>query len=412
MDEQIRILTVTEITSEIRFHLSNEFSNVCVRGEISGLTAASSGHTYFTLKDQQAQINCVIWRSNAFRIPFELENGMNIDCFGNIDIYPPRGTYQLNVARVNPVGEGPLQIAFRQLYEKLKTEGLFEQEHKKPLPRIPRHIAVVTSPNGAAIRDFLQVLQRRWEGARVTILPAKVQGPGSALEIAWAIRSVNDFRNKPDVLVITRGGGSVEDLWSFNDERVCRAIFGCQVPVISAVGHETDVTLSDLTADVRALTPSEAAERIVPDKKAVKNYVDTLRDRLRSGLLAKYRLAKEQVAVLASKQVITRPLQSIATLGMDLDYLEQKLKRSVQQELLKGQMEVKEMAARLNSINPMSVLSRGYSLTSNSEGKLITDCNESKAGDTIRTRIANGTLVSQVSEVEIDESSKGFENET
>ena len=259
-----QILTVTEVTEQIKELLETSFPNVWIEGEISNFSRPRSGHCYLTLKDDEAQLPAVIWRSTASRLRFDLHDGLEVVCLGHLDVYPPRGRYQLIVREIEPKGIGALELAFRQLRDKLAKEGLFEPGYKKPLPAFSRRIAVVTSATGAAIRDFLEVLRRRWRGADVWIVPVRVQGEGAAEEIAAALEDVNRLADRPDCIVVTRGGGSLEDLWAFNEEVVVRAIFASKIPVVSAIGHEIDVTLSDLVADVRALTPSEAAELVAP----------------------------------------------------------------------------------------------------------------------------------------------------
>ncbi len=303
------VLSVTQLTMEIKSCLEQKFNALWVSGEISGLSRPNSGHIYFSLKDQRSQIKAVIWRSNAerFNVDF-LEEGLEVVCMGNLDVYGPRGVYQLNVRKIEPLGQGALQLAFRKLHAKLQAEGLFDPAHKKPLPRFPKRVAVITSPTGAAVRDFLQVVNRRWANIEIIIVPVQVQGPGSAEQIADALAAIPDFAEPPDVVVLTRGGGSIEDLWSFNEERVCRAIFHCPIPVICGVGHEIDVSLADLVADVRALTPSEAAERLVPDRREVLEMLATGKRRLALALRNRLSMAEQQLALLAHKPVITHPL--------------------------------------------------------------------------------------------------------
>ena len=268
-----KLLSISELTNQIKDYLQSRFSAVWVAGEVSDLARPPSGHVYMTLKDGNAQIKAVMWRTAAQRLKFPIEDGMEILCHGEIDIYPPRGTYQLIVRQIELRGEGAAQRALRMLQEKLRQEGLFDADHKKRLPKFPRRVAVVTSPTGAAIRDFLEVARRRWRGAEICVIPARVQGAESAAEVVRGIKLANKSSLDFDLLVVTRGGGSMEDLQSFNSESVCRAIFASRVPIISAVGHEIDVTLSDLVADVRGLTPSEAAELALPS-------VDEIRSRL------------------------------------------------------------------------------------------------------------------------------------
>jgi len=259
-----RVLSVWELTAQVKNLVEAGFPNVCVMGEMADFSRPRSGHCYFTLKDERAQLRAIVWRGPAGRIRFDLRDGLEVICRGHLEVYAPRGTYQMIVEHIEPKGIGALELAFRQLRDRLAREGLFDPPRKRLLPRFARRVGGVTSPTGAAIRDFLQVLARRWRGVDVLVAPARVQGEGAAEEIAAAIGRLNRLSRPPDVLVVTRGGGSLEDLWAFNEEIVVRAIHASQIPVVSAVGHEIDVTLSDLVADVRALTPSEAAELVAP----------------------------------------------------------------------------------------------------------------------------------------------------
>jgi exodeoxyribonuclease VII large subunit len=282
-------LSVSQLTEQIKSTLGMNFSGVSVRGEISDLTRASSGHCYFSLKDDNAKLSAVVWRSTAQRLKFKLEEGVEVICRGGIDVYPPRGSYQLTVNQIVPVGVGPLQLAFQQLHRKLSAEGLFDPQHKQPLPRFPRRILLVTSPQGAAVRDFLQVLSHRWRLSEVLLIPVRVQGDGSGREIAQAITQGNRLQPRPDVIALVRGGGSAEDLWSFNEEVVVRAIFASKIPVVSGVGHEVDVTLADLVADVRALTPTDAAEKVVPKQSDLLAWLRETEQRLGSSLASRWR---------------------------------------------------------------------------------------------------------------------------
>jgi len=268
------------------------------------------------------------------------------------------------------------------------------------LPRLPKHIAVVTSPTGAAVRDFLQVLLRRWPNIRVTIVPCKVQGPGASQQIAAAIGCCQSFKTPPDVIVVTRGGGSIEDLWAFNEEVVVRAIYESEIPVISGVGHEIDVTLSDLVADARALTPSEAAERAVPDIADVQHYLIQCQQRIKNALRSKFRSAQNELDFLTSRPVISRPLESLRQAAMDLDFLEKSIHRSAAQQIKMHQRDLASLADRLNSISPLQVLARGYSLTTDSAGNLIGACKSVGVGDTIQSQIADGVISSQVKTIQ------------
>ena len=393
-------VSVSQLTEAIKLNLNSAFSSVWVGGELSGVTQARSGHVYLTLKDKSASLNGIIWRSNAENLKFDLTNGLDVVCQGSIDVYPARGTYQLIIRKIQPQGVGELELAFRQLHQKLSAEGLFDPAIKKPLPNFPKHIAVVTSPTSAAVRDFLQVLTRRWPNLRVTIVPAKVQGVGSAKEIARGIEACDRFADRPDVVVVTRGGGSMEDLWSFNEEVVCRAVHGCSIPVISGVGHEVDVTLCDLVADVRALTPSEAAERCVPNQADLIAGLNNYQRALGVHLLNRFQSARKQLDALQSRPVIARPIDHLRRAGMELDSLEAQLHRGGKRIVSDAQHQLGTVAAKLETINPLSVLARGYSFTTNERGHTLTDCQQVQAGDKITTRLANGSVVSRVESLE------------
>src|SRR5437763_634675 len=300
-------LTVAQLTAQIKNTLEGEFLSVWVVGEISNYSRPQSGHAYFTLKDDQAQIRAVMWRTAAARLKFDLADGLDVVCHGHIDVYAPRGSYQLVVDELQPKGVGALELALRKLREKLAAEGLFDAARKRKLPAFPRRVAFVTSPSGAAIHDFLQVLRRRWRGVDVLVIPGRVQGEGSAKEIVAGIRMANRISPRPDVLIVGRGGGSLEDLWSFNEEPVVRAIAASKIPTVSAVGHEIDVTLADLAADVRALTPSEAAERVIPSAEELIARINILQRRMRSMLAQRATAARRHVEQLARSRVLRNP---------------------------------------------------------------------------------------------------------
>src|SRR3982751_683425 len=304
-------LTVAQLTSQIKNSLEGEFTSVRVVGEISNSSRPQSGHAYFTLKDDQAQIRAVMWRSAAAKLKFDVADGLDVVCHGHIDVYAPRGSYQLVIDELQPKGMGVLELALRRLREKLATEGLFDAARKRKLPAFPRRVAFVTSPTGAAIHDFLQVLRRRWRGVDVLVIPARVQGEGSVQEIVAGIKAANRLVPRPDVLVVGRGGGSLEDLWSFNEEPVVRAIAASRIPTMSAVGHEIDVTLADLAADVRALTPSEAAERIVPSVDELKTGLLKVRQRMTNALRSQASAARQRLESLAKCRVLRRPFELI-----------------------------------------------------------------------------------------------------
>jgi exodeoxyribonuclease VII large subunit len=329
---------------------------------------------------------------------FDLKDGMQVICVGNIDLYPPRGTYQLVVRFAEPTGIGPLQVAFKQLHEKLKAEGLFEPARKKPIPRIPERIGVITSPTGAAVRDFLQVLNRRWNFTDITIIPTRVQGDEATREIANAIRAANSITPKFDVLVITRGGGSLEDLWCFNEEEVVRAIVASAIPTISAIGHEIDVTLSDLAADERALTPSEAAEKVAPSRDEIIRSVNRSKDYLNQLLFSKLESAVEKLNQIESRPIFRKPLESIRNFQRRLDELEADANRSISQMTLNQKNQVAALARQLESVSPLAVLQRGYCVTQLTDEKssLVNSVTVIKKGDLVRTQVADGSFISRI----------------
>lgn len=391
--------TVSQLTEQIKTTLGSEFSGISVRGEISDLTRASSGHCYFSLKDEQAKLSAVIWRSTAQRLKFKLEEGVEVICRGSIDVYPPRGSYQLTVNQVMPVGVGPLQLAFQQLHRKLTAEGLFDVRHKQPLPRFPKRLLLVTSPQGAAVRDFLQVLSHRWRLCEVLLIPVRVQGDGAGREIARAIELGNRLSPQPDVLAVVRGGGSAEDLWSFNEEVVVRAIFASRIPVVSGVGHEVDVTLADLVADVRALTPTDAAEKVVPKQSDLLAWLRDTEQRLGASLAGRWRVARQQVDSLANRPVLARPVELVQQLSQRLDDLQLRLQGPIERRLERARAQCDQLAGKLESLSPLGVLQRGYSLTL-CRDKVVSNAADVEPGAMLETRLAAGRIYSRVERTE------------
>lgn len=392
-----QILSVSELTAQIKDVLEATFPAVWVAGEIGDLAQPRSGHCYFTLKDAEAQLPAVIWRTTAARLRFELHDGLEVTCRGRLEVYAPRGRYQLIIEAIEPRGIGALELAFRQLHERLSKEGLFDPARKRPLPRFPRRIAVVTSPSGAALRDFLEVLRRRWRGADVLVVPVRVQGEGACAEIAAAIRTVNRLSAPIDCLVVTRGGGSLEDLWAFNEEVVVRSIVASRIPVVSGVGHEIDVTLADLAADVRALTPSEAAERIVPAAEELGQTLRQYHRRLAAAIRSRAAEAGRRWQSLASHRLFRRPLALVHDLARRLDELEARSQRSIREGAVRARGRLETLAARLDALSPLAVLGRGYSLTRRAaDGHVVRDAHELARGDEIRTRFAHGQATSRV----------------
>ncbi len=396
-----RPLSVWELTVQIKDLMESAFPLVWVAGEISNFTRPQSGHCYLTLKDDRAQLRAVIWRGAAVRMKFEPHDGLEVICRGHLDLYAPRGSYQLVVEDIVPQGMGALELALRQLREKLAREGLFDPARKRPLPAFVRRIAVVTSPTGAAIRDFLQVLGRRWRGADVLVVPVRVQGEGAAAEIAAAIEAVNRLPLPPDCLVVTRGGGSMEDLWSFNEEPVVRAIAASQIPVVSAIGHEIDVTLADLAADLRALTPSEAAELVAPAADELAAELRQIGRRLAAGLRSRAAGARSRLDAIARNSVFRRPFQRIFEQTRRLDELDARLARAIRNRTRLARQQADTVAGRLESLSPLAVLGRGYSLTQRtSDGRLIFAATELSPGERITTRFGRGQAVSRVEQID------------
>ncbi len=393
--EADRLLTVSELTGQIKAVLQSDFADVGVTGEITGLSRPRSGHVYFSLKDDGAQIRAVIWKNAAARIPFDLENGLAVRAWGSLDLYAPRGDYQITVKRIEPDGMGALDLAFRQTVARLQAEGLFDAERKRPLPAYPGRIVVVSSPTGAAIRDFVQVATRRWPLAEILIAPAKVQGQGAAEEVAEAIALANRVEDV-DFVVVTRGGGSLEDLWAFNEEVVARAIFGSRLPVVSAVGHEVDVTVSDLVADFRALTPTDAASRCLPDMAEVRMTLDILGTRMGRAVNEPIERARLRLSALQDRMGRAIPLR-IERAKLELTRLHERAKCAMHLDLERKGDTLARNAAQLEALSPLKVLGRGYSVTLRDDGRtVVRSLNDVQPGDLIRSRLPSGTIVSRV----------------
>jgi exodeoxyribonuclease VII large subunit len=394
-----RVLSVSQLSQLIEGTLESAFQSVWVSGEVSEVSRPHSGHLYFTLRDESAQIKAVIWRSVASRLRFQLEDGQLVICHGDLDVYPPRGTYQLVVRQVEPEGLGALQLAFKQLQARLAAEGLFDPARKRPLPLFPRRVGFVTSPSGAAIRDFLQVAARRFHGVEILVIPARVQGDGAAVEIAKGIELANRVRPELDVLVVGRGGGSLEDLWSFNEEIVVRAIFASKVPVVSAVGHEIDVTLSDLAADVRALTPTEAAELVIPSAEELRTRLATFQRRIVSMLRSRSAAARRHVEQLGRSRVLRNPKSLVFDRARRLDEIDGQVERAIRRRLNSARERLSAIASRAEALSPLAVLARGYSVTTReADGKLILGADELVAGDRVLTRLSRGQFRGVVTE--------------
>ncbi len=387
--------TVSELTQRVKSTLESSFPKIDVQGEVTDLSRPSSGHLYFTLKDAHSQIRAIIWRSTAERLKFKIQNGQELICLGDVEVYAARGSYQLVIRKAIEQGVGSLQQAFEKLRERLAAEGLFDAGRKQPIPTFPRRVGFVTSPGGAAIRDFLEVAARRSAAVRIVLIPAQVQGEGAAQSICRGIAAAH--RLELDAVVVGRGGGSLEDLWCFNEEAVVRAIAAAKLPVVSAVGHEIDVTLSDLVADRRALTPSEAAELLVPSTDDLAQALTTLQRRLQRLVTNELQQSRQQLAALGSRPVFKRPHDGIKQLRRRLDECDLRVQNTIRTNIASASQRLAKTAASLEALSPLGVLGRGYSVTTDTRsGKPLRNPREVKPGDRLLTRLAEGTLESEV----------------
>ena len=393
------IFTVSELNQFIKDLLDNvpPLTDLLLRGEISNYKVYPSGHHYFTLKDSQCAVKCVLFKGSAMKLRFRPENGMQVIASGRISVYPRDGAYQLYCTGLSPDGVGDLSVAYEQLKEKLRLEGLFDEAHKKPLPLYPRRIAIVTSPAGAAVHDMIRILRRRYPIAKVLLLPVRVQGTEAPAEIAGAIRYASRHQ-LADVLITGRGGGSLEDLWAFNDERVARAIYDSEIPVISAVGHEPDVAISDFVADRRASTPSNAAEIAVPDRMELLRWLDGADSRMARGVTRQLKASQERLDSLAQKRVLTDPTALIADKGMQLDHLQHRLAAAMRAVTDREGGRFAALAASLDALSPLRVLGRGYALAQTESGEILRSAAQTAPGERIRVRLARGQLVCDVAE--------------
>lgn len=402
--EKPPVISVSQLSNLLKSVVELAFPCVYVSGEISNCTQAASGHYYLTLKDESAQIRAVMWRGTAQRLKFRVEDGLQAIAVGPIELYEARGTYQLIIEQLIPQGLGPLELAFRQLHDKLAAEGLFDPARKRRLPRFPRRIALVTSPTGAAVRDMLQVITRRWKQSHIVIVPVLVQGEGAAAQIAAALRRVH-LIPEVDVVITGRGGGSLEDLWAFNEEVVARAIHDCPLPVISAVGHEIDVSISDLVADRRALTPSEAGELVVPLHEEIRSDLDNLRLRLTQALQTKASRARLQLESLANRRAFSHPTERLHAQEQRLDELTERAVRALKNRVHGARQQANSLASQLEALSPLKVVQRGYTLTfAAGQRTPIRAAGELNVGDRIETYFATGKVTSQIEDVAADES--------
>ncbi len=391
-----KIYTVSEITRDISQLLEGAFSRVWVEGEVSNFILHTSGHCYLSLKDAESVIACVIFKGSASKLKFTIENGMSLVCSGRIGIYNKRGQYQLYINKAEPRGIGSLQLAFTQLKERLFKEGLFSSADKKPLPYLPEAIGIVTSPTGAAIHDMLDIIDRRFSNMRVTLFPVKVQGEGAASEIVEGIETFNRLKNV-DLIIIGRGGGSLEDLWAFNEEPVARAIYASEIPLVSAVGHEIDYTIADFVADLRAPTPSAAAELTVRKKDDILKQIDNLRQRLKQALQGRADILKKHLDGIMKRYAFRQPQFLVEQYQQRLDEQQRSLSQSLAYLISIKREKAQSISGRLKALNPTAILSRGYSITmAYPRGDIIKDASLAKKGSRIRTKLAKGEIISTV----------------
>ena len=385
------VFTVTEVNNLVKLLLDNEpmLQNVCVRGELSNYKMYPSGHHYFTLKDPEGAIRCVMFKGSAMKLRFRPENGMKVVVTGRVTVFPRDGAYQLYCNTMIPEGVGDLAVAFEQLKAKLYAEGLFDPAHKKPLPAYPERIAIVTSSAGAAVHDMIRILRRRYPIAKVILLPVRVQGAEAPPEIAGAIRYADKWRIG-DVIITGRGGGSMEDLWAFNDERVARAIYQCETPVISAVGHEPDVTISDFVADARASTPSNAAEIAVPDQGELLRWLRGAGERMEQSETARLEALRQRLETLAKKRCMTDQLAYVQDKRMELLHAQQRLGDLAAGQLARKKQGFSALAASLDAMSPLKVLGRGYAMAQNEAGQILKSHRDVTAGERVSVTLGEG----------------------
>lgn len=397
---QQQVLSITQVNEYIRGKMDQDqlLVQLAVRGEISNYKMYPSGHHYFTLKDENAALKCVMFKASAARLRFRPENGMKVIAMGRITVYPRDGAFQLYCSAMSMDGVGDLYAAFEQLKAKLAAQGLFAPEHKKPLPPFPGTIGIVTSSAGAAIHDMLRILNKRYPLTRVRLFPVRVQGAEAPGEIAAAIRYANHYR-LADLLIVGRGGGSIEDLWAFNDERVAYAIYESRIPIISAVGHEPDVTISDYVADLRAATPSNAAELAVPDQAALLQNMDAAASAMASALAGRLRHARQRLAVLSQSPALISPTGYLEQRGKNLEHLKTRLIAAQTQQLQHKRQRFIAATSKLDAMSPLKVLSRGYSIVNADNGNILRSVYQTAPGGKIRVTLSDGSLSAVVAEV-------------
>lgn len=395
-----QILTITQVNEYIRSMMDHDdlLGGVAVKGEISNYKLYPSGHHYFTLKDDGSALRCVMFRGNASKLKFRPENGMQIIAMGKITVFPRDGAYQLYCSAIALDGVGDLHAAFEQLKAKLAAQGLFDPAHKKPLPKYPKTIGIVTSSAGAAVHDMLRIINKRYPLAKVLLLPVRVQGAEAPGEIVAAIRYANHYK-LADLLIVGRGGGSIEDLWAFNDEQVAYAIYQSGIPIISAVGHEPDVTISDYVADLRAATPSNAAELAVPDQESLLQNLDSIQSAMGGILSRRITAARKHLQLLASSRALQSPDQYIKQKAVLLSHLQTRLLAAQQNSLNRKKQRYVSLTAKLDAMSPLKVLTRGYSMAQTMDGCVIQSVKQVTAGEDIHLHVQDGRILATVSEI-------------
>ena len=391
------VLSITQLNEYIRGKMDTDplLNQVAVRGEISNYKLSPSGHHYFTLKDEASALRCVLFKGNAARLRFRPENGMKILAMGRVSVFPRDGAYQLYCTALAMDGVGDLYAAFEQMKKKLEAQGLFDPSHKKPIPRYPGTIGIVTSSAGAAIHDMLRILGKRYPLTRVRLFPVRVQGAGASQEIAAAIRYAN-YYHLADVLIVGRGGGSMEDLWAFNEEPVAYAIYESEIPVISAVGHEPDVTISDFVADLRAATPSNAAELAVPDQDGLRQSLDQMTSAIAGNLSRQLKAARQHLNALACASVLQDPGAYIAQQRKNTEFLKNRLAAAQNQSVAQKRQRYIAAVSKLDAMSPLKVLTRGYSVTQTESGEIVRSAGQVKAGDRVRIRVSDGSMTAEI----------------
>lgn len=391
------VLSVTQVNTYIQGLMDADalLTELCIRGEISNYKMYPSGHHYFSLKDSGGAIRCVMFKGAAMRLRFRPQDGMKVLAFGKVSVFPRDGAYQLYCSALTLDGVGDLHMAFEQLKEKLDAEGLFDPAHKKPLPKYPGTIAIITSSAGAAVHDMLRILRKRYPLAKVKLLAVRVQGAEAPLEICGAIRYVNKW-DLADLIITGRGGGSMEDLWAFNDERLARVIYESRIPVISAVGHEPDVTISDYVADLRAATPSNAAELAVPDQAALRRQLDSMQSAMTAALTRQLKAARQHLNMLSAARPLQSPTAYLDERRLLLDSLQQKLVSAQERKLALARQSTVRYAAALDAMSPLKVLTRGYTMAQTPDGELIRSCTQLQPGAPFVLHLSDGKAEANV----------------